>query len=293
LDFNKKKKYINNSSLLSGIVAIMGAFLPINIGKLIMNATNYSITLNPLLGRINIQSSHDQPFLQNRASMIYTSFIPPVLYFIAILILITAFSIFLIGIYNLIKKTYLSFSIYKIFLGILLILFPIIEFFLVKNSVFKSIGEFENSEFIKNLIFSELTGERLYLGFMGVSISSLPYFGFYMIVLPSFIIIFLSIYSNTLKKKERKKDRIKKIIMNLKKEDSRIAISEIAEKCGEKEKQVITNIKEMIKRKIITARYFKTTRMVAFMKQTEMAEIDKLIESFDQWEKEGVARKKE
>ena len=66
---------------------------------------------------------------------------------------------------------------------------------------------------------------------------------------------------------------------------------EIAEECKESKDLIITTIKEMIEGEEIHARYFESSNAVAFDLQANVAEIDKLMDHFKQWELDDKGKK--
>jgi hypothetical protein len=86
--------------------------------------------------------------------------------------------------------------------------------------------------------------------------------------------------------------KIKGIIVDLGSEFGRLQVSDIIEKCGEEEELIISAIQDMIKNREISAEYFKSSKAIAFKQQVDIEEIDKLMKSFDEWEKEGKGKKK-
>jgi hypothetical protein len=86
--------------------------------------------------------------------------------------------------------------------------------------------------------------------------------------------------------------KIKKVIIDLGFQFARLEVMDIIEKCGEEEGLIISTIQNMIKNKEISAEYFKSSKAVAFSQQIDVDEIDKLMKSFDEWEKEGKGKKK-
>jgi tetratricopeptide (TPR) repeat protein len=86
--------------------------------------------------------------------------------------------------------------------------------------------------------------------------------------------------------------KTKRIIIDLGSRYSRLEVIDIVEKCGEEEGLIISTIQDMIKNREISAEYFKGSKAVAFSQQVDVDEIDKLMKSFDEWEKEGRGKKK-
>jgi len=78
--------------------------------------------------------------------------------------------------------------------------------------------------------------------------------------------------------------KIKNAILNLGTRFDRLHISEIAEKCGESEINILKVAKDMIQRKEIYAEYFSSTQSVVFDKKANIIEIDALMDHFKKWE---------
>jgi len=79
---------------------------------------------------------------------------------------------------------------------------------------------------------------------------------------------------------------IKSTILDLGTKFGRLEVREIAEECGEDEELIVKTVKEMIEGTEIYARYFDSSRAVAFNLQANIDEIDNLMEKYKQWEKE-------
>ena len=79
--------------------------------------------------------------------------------------------------------------------------------------------------------------------------------------------------------------KIKNIILSLSIKFDRLHISEIVERCNEKEELVKKAAIDMINKKEIYAEYFKSTKSVVFDKQANLAEIDILINKYREWER--------
>jgi predicted RNA binding protein with dsRBD fold (UPF0201 family) len=86
--------------------------------------------------------------------------------------------------------------------------------------------------------------------------------------------------------------KTKSIIIDLGAKYARLEIIDIVEKCGEEEGLIISTIQDMIKNREISAEYFKGSKAIAFSQQIDVEEIDELMKSFDEWEKEGKGKKK-
>ena len=94
------------------------------------------------------------------------------------------------------------------------------------------------------------------------------------------------------KLKIEKIDRVKKTILELGIKFARLQIAEISEVCSIDDVQLIEDIvKDMIENKEIYAQYFSSTKSVAFNQQANIDEIDKLMESYKDWEEIGVGKK--
>ena len=79
---------------------------------------------------------------------------------------------------------------------------------------------------------------------------------------------------------------IKSTILDLGTKFGRLEVREIAEECGEDEELIVKTVKEMIEGNEIYARYFDSSRAVAFNLQANIDAIDNLMEKYKQWEKE-------
>jgi tetratricopeptide (TPR) repeat protein len=86
-------------------------------------------------------------------------------------------------------------------------------------------------------------------------------------------------------------NKTKSVIFDLGQNYTRLEVSDIIEKCGEEEGLIISAIQDMIKNREISAEYFKSSKAIAFKQQVDIEEIDKLMKSFDEWEKEGKGKK--
>ncbi|MFX1366713.1 MAG: SBBP repeat-containing protein [Promethearchaeota archaeon] len=85
--------------------------------------------------------------------------------------------------------------------------------------------------------------------------------------------------------------KTKDFIFNLSQNSERLEVSDIVEKSGMREAYILSAILDMIKNREISAEYIKSTKEVVFQKQVNIEEIDKLIKSFEDWEKEGKGKK--
>ncbi|KKK85758.1 hypothetical protein LCGC14_2770110, partial [marine sediment metagenome] len=61
--------------------------------------------------------------------------------------------------------------------------------------------------------------------------------------------------------------------------------------CKEEEHLIVSTINQMIEKKEIYAKFFESSKSVAFDQQTNIDEIDKLMEQYRQWEEEGISKK--
>ncbi len=84
---------------------------------------------------------------------------------------------------------------------------------------------------------------------------------------------------------------IRETILELGVKYNRLQIAEIAEKCGEPEDCIIVVTHDMIENKDIYAEFFKSTKSLVFDQQANIEEIDKLMDQYRQWEKEGISKK--
>ncbi|MFX1500449.1 MAG: hypothetical protein ACFFDH_05725 [Promethearchaeota archaeon] len=85
--------------------------------------------------------------------------------------------------------------------------------------------------------------------------------------------------------------KTKNKIFNLSQNYTRLEVSNIIEKAGEGEGLILSALQDMIMNREISAEYFKSSKEVAFHKQINIEEIDKLMKSFEDWEKEGKSKK--
>lgn len=85
--------------------------------------------------------------------------------------------------------------------------------------------------------------------------------------------------------------KIKKIVLDLGIKFGRLQVIEIAEEYGEKNDLIVATIKEMINHKEIYAQYFSSSKAIAFDQQANIAEIDKLIATYREWEGKEVGKK--
>ena len=101
----------------------------------------------------------------------------------------------------------------------------------------------------------------------------------------------LLLHAKTHFEEERVK-KIKKVVLDLSIKFTRLQISDIAEKCGITDKQLIINtVKDIIASKEIFTEYFSSSKSVAFDQQANIDEIDKLMDAYK--ELEGKKFKKE
>ena len=79
---------------------------------------------------------------------------------------------------------------------------------------------------------------------------------------------------------------IKSTILDMGTKFGRLEVGEVAEECGEDEELIVKTVKEMIEGNEIYAKYFDSSRAVAFNLQANIDEIDNLMDKYKQWEKE-------
>jgi hypothetical protein len=87
---------------------------------------------------------------------------------------------------------------------------------------------------------------------------------------------------------EIKEVNIRKTILDLGTNYTRLKIAEIAEKSKALHVTIIAVVKKMIENKEIYAEYFESSQSVAFDLQKNIDEIDKLMEMYEKWETEKV-----
>jgi len=84
---------------------------------------------------------------------------------------------------------------------------------------------------------------------------------------------------------------IKRIILDFCTKYTRLEIKEITEESKIDKQTIIGVVKDMIKNEEIYAHYFKSTNMVVFNQQANIDEIDKLMESYKEWEEKEFGKK--
>ncbi len=85
--------------------------------------------------------------------------------------------------------------------------------------------------------------------------------------------------------------KIKNTILTLGTQFARLQIIEIVEEVNEREDLIILTVKEMISNDEIYAKYFDSTKSVAFNLQSNLAEIDNLMDQYKKWEMSGNGKK--
>lgn len=87
-------------------------------------------------------------------------------------------------------------------------------------------------------------------------------------------------------------NKIKKLVLELGIKFTRLEIREIGEKSSIDDEDIIIEVvKDMIKNNEIYAEYFSSSKSIAFDQQANIDEIDKLMEQYKKWEKEGISKK--
>jgi len=84
---------------------------------------------------------------------------------------------------------------------------------------------------------------------------------------------------------------IKKTVLNLCTKYARLQIIEIAEECGVNNQLIISTVKAMIKNQEIYAKYFESSKSVAFDQQANIEEIDNLMTAYKKWEDKEFGKK--
>lgn len=85
--------------------------------------------------------------------------------------------------------------------------------------------------------------------------------------------------------------KIKNTVIQLGTKFVRIKIKEIAEECREEDDIIESTVKEMIENNEIYAKYFESSKSIAFDQEIRIDEIDKLMKTYEDWE-EGKFKKK-
>jgi hypothetical protein len=115
------------------------------------------------------------------------------------------------------------------------------------------------------------------------------YFGFF--VWLAFCTINLVIALGKFVKSSENVSIIKKTVLELGTQFANLEVSEISEVCNVNKIVIIETILKMIENREIYAEYFKSSKSVAFNKQANIEEIDKLMATFRDWE-ENLEKKR-
>lgn len=110
------------------------------------------------------------------------------------------------------------------------------------------------------------------------------------LLLTACISIMIIIRIFLLKSEEADLISIRKMILDLSTKFTRLRVKEIAEKCKVDDLSIINVIKKMIKNNEIYADYFKSSQTVAFDQQRNIKEIDQLMQTYLDWEREKVGK---
>ncbi|MBD3214455.1 MAG: hypothetical protein GF311_17720 [Candidatus Lokiarchaeota archaeon] len=103
--------------------------------------------------------------------------------------------------------------------------------------------------------------------------------------------IYFILFFSKLKENESNTTKIKRTVIDLGTKYTRLSLGDISEKCGENTAIVLETIKDMIKNSEINAKYFRSSRMVAFDQQANIDDFDKLMKSFEEWENDQQLKK--
>ena len=85
--------------------------------------------------------------------------------------------------------------------------------------------------------------------------------------------------------------KIRKSILDLTTKYTRLKITEIAEKIKIYQSTIIKIIKTMLSRNDIYGEYFPSSRSIVFNQETNIAEIDKLMAKYQEWEERSLSKK--
>lgn len=102
------------------------------------------------------------------------------------------------------------------------------------------------------------------------------------------LLLWRKISSNLNKDDEAK---VRQTILEMGTKFTRLTIKEISEKSEVDIYSIIKVIKEMIQNQEIYAEYFKSTKTVSFDQQTNINEIEKLMEIYREWETDKIEKK--
>jgi hypothetical protein len=300
IEKTKILKRLGILQIIFGFLVLIGAFLPISRSNFSLIGVKYNLTYSSLTG----------------IEFAYNTIQFPIMSIFMVAILIAALGIIILGILELRKRLALAPSIINLLLGFITLLLPIFEFLFLKLTFSTLVSRNKALILLFEIIRRTNPSDPFLLGFEfgfyfankffeNFYISAIPYVGFYMVIIPGIICLIIAIYMLLLEKRskkpitpeerrenfQQKKKKIRELLLDLQSTKSRIKLSEIAEKCAVNEELVISTIKEMIKQEQIKAEYFASTKVIAFIQQDEMEEIDDLIETFQQWEEGGEGKK--
>ncbi len=164
-------------------------------------------------------------------------------------------------------------------LGYFLILIPLFltNYILFDYQDWMQLGLFEDS-------FNEYNSKFLIYGLIIVNI---------LLFSKIILIISFSISIRNLKMNKNLKEKlsIKKIILDLGTQHTRLQIKEIAEISKIDRSSIINVVREMIANKEIYANYFKSSNFVAFNQQANIDEIDNLMATYKVWEEKNIEKK--
>ncbi|GAG82376.1 unnamed protein product [marine sediment metagenome] len=102
------------------------------------------------------------------------------------------------------------------------------------------------------------------------------------------LLLWRKISSNLNKDDEAK---VRQTILEMGTKFTRLTIKEISEKSEVDIYSIIKVIKDMIQNQEIYAEYFKSTKTVSFDQQTNINEIEKLMEIYREWETDKIEKK--
>jgi hypothetical protein len=318
MNYLKLLNYLKKTSIFLTLLILIGSFLPFNniayngSGGLLFfeNVTlpftnNIQYVYNGLIGAFKTNSNSLSNSLSSTNSPM---FISPIVFTLAVLIPILTLGMLYSAIQNLNKDIEFKFLRVIHILSFFLILIPILEYILIDQIVIADIEDYHDTT-SSLLPYLSLV---MHAGLLGLgngdleSISSIPSIGFYLIAISGLTIFIVSFIIRKFQNKAREsgqiellkpwelksqKQQIKQQIMKLSNRYSKLYLSEITERIRVNSQSIINIIQEMVKNKEFYAEYDKESQSILFKSQ-DVKEIDELMATFQEWEREGKGKKR-
>jgi hypothetical protein len=190
--------YIGIVFLIVGGLVIVGTLLPFSVATIDLVFTRAELAFNPLFGEMIVKAYEDLPGL---FSLLYTSLfsgaIPSSLTVLSMIVLVLGVIIAVFGLLEMLKEKvdFLGFlkdksigiSIFYLALGGATIVFSLILYFIFRGQLIEGI---QNLYLIMEIF---VFGNVPILGFILLSVETLPNFGFYLISIPALVVVLISI----------------------------------------------------------------------------------------------------